>query len=230
MEKYLFIILLSLVPSIFWIFLVEYVDKKNPEPKKEIIKCFAYGAVIVLPAFLIIQQAKQLLSLFNISPIVEVLILSFVIDGLLEELTKFSVMRSSVCHCKFFDEPIDGLVYGVTIAMGFAFTENFLYLLTANPQLIIVRFATPTLMHAMSGGIIGYHMALAKFRKVSNFKRFLYISSGILLAAVFHGSYNAVIRYNVFYFAIPIAFLLIGIYFYLLRGVKKAQHEFEENL
>ena len=230
MQKDLIILLFSLIPSFFWLLLTRYVDKKNPEPKKQIVKFFIFGALIVLPAFVVIQSAKSLLITAGFPPIIEILILSFLIDGLIEELAKFLVIKNCVCHCKFFDEPLDGLIYGVTVAVGFAFVENFLYLLTANPELILVRFATPTLMHALSGGIIGYHVALAKFRKVSKAKRFFYIFLGIILAAAFHGLYNAVIRYNIFYFAIPIAFLVIAVYFYLLAGLKKVQHEYEENL
>lgn len=221
MYSYILIVLFSLLPSIFWLLIVRFIDQKNPEPIKEVVKIFFWGMIIVLPAFILVQGAKFLLGKFELPQILNIIILSFVIDGLIEEYAKYTILRNKIYKREIFNEPLDGLVYGVTTAMGFAFVENFLYLLFSKPELIIVRFTTPTLMHALAGGIIGYHLAMAKFKNVSKTKRRLYIFIGLLLAILFHGFYNSVIRYGFSYSAIPLSILIIIVYIYLLRGLRR---------
>jgi len=225
-HNYFYIILFSFLPSVFWILIVaRFIDRKNPEPLKELIKVFVLGCIVILPAFLLVKGAQYLLGQINLSEIVYLLILSFLIDGLIEEIAKFVVLKEYIYKKIFFDEPLDGLVYGVTVAMGFAFVENILYLAFSRPELIILRFTTPTLMHALATGIVGYHLSLAKFKKVSLAKKRFYIFCGILLATLFHGLFNSVIRYNIFFNYIPLAILIVFSYIYLLRGLRRVQKE-----
>lgn len=228
MLNYLYIIFLSLIPSLFWIFVAaRFIDRKNPEPLKEIVKVFLGGCLITLPVFILVQSAKYILGQFILPDLFYILLLSFMVDGLIEEIGKFFVLKDGICNKGCFDEPLDGLVYGVTVAMGFAFVENILYLAFAKPELIILRFITPTLMHALATGIVGYHLYLAKFKKVSPFKKKLYVFSGLLIAVVFHGLFNSVIRYNIFVNYVPLAILIVFSYIYLLAGLRKAQKEKE---
>ena len=44
-----------------------------------------------------------------------------------EEVLKFTVLYSLVYKMKDFNEPIDGIVYGVTVSLGFATLENIYY-------------------------------------------------------------------------------------------------------
>jgi protease PrsW len=226
--NYFYIISLSFIPSLFWILVAaRFIDRKNPEPLKEIIKVFLGGCLVTLPVFILVQGAKYFLGQFILPDLLYILLLSFMVDGVIEELGKFFVLKDGICNKSCFDEPLDGLVYGVTVAMGFAFVENILYLAFVSPELIILRFITPTLMHALATGIVGYHLYLAKSKKVSLFKKKLYISFGILIAIVFHGLFNSVIRHNIFINYVPLAILIVLSYIYLLVGLRKAQKEKE---
>jgi protease PrsW len=221
--NYFIIVLYSFLPSIIWILAVRFIDRKNPEPHKELIKAFLGGCIIVLPVFILVQGAKYFLDQSGLPDFLYILLLSFMIDGFIEELGKFFILKDFVYHKSFFDEPLDGLVYGVTVAMGFAFVENIFYLAFNRPELIIMRFTTPTLMHALATGIVGYHLALAKFKNVSKSKKRWYIFLGLVLATLLHGLFNSVIRYNLFFNYIPLALLIVFSYIYLLRGLRKVQ-------
>lgn len=225
MFNYFIIILCSFLPSIIWISAVRFIDRKNPEPRKELIKAFLGGCIVTFPVFIVVQGAKYLLDQLGLPNFFYILLLSFMIDGFIEELGKFFVLKEGVCKKKCFDEPLDGLVYGVTVAMGFAFVENIFYLAFNQPELIIMRFTTPTLMHALATGIVGYHLVLAKFKNVSKSKKRWYIFLGLVLATLLHGLFNSVIRYNIFFNYIPLAFLIVSSYIYLLRGLRKIQKE-----
>lgn len=219
--NYILIILFSLLPSIFWLLVARFIDRKNPEPAKQIVRIFIWGMIIAVPTFILVQGIKFFSEKITISPLLYIFILSFLVDGLIEEYAKFAVVRDKIYEKEVFNEPLDGFVYGVTCAMGFAFVENLLYLLFSKPELIILRFTTPTLMHALATGIVGYHLGVAKSKKVSQGKKRLYIFTGLLLAILFHGLYNSVIRYNLFWTAIPLAILIISSYIYLLRGLRR---------
>ena len=52
---------------------------------------------------------------------------AFVLSGFVEELAKWVVLIAAVYHWDEFDEPLDGVVYGVAVALGFATLENFLF-------------------------------------------------------------------------------------------------------
>src|SRR5262245_45655532 len=52
---------------------------------------------------------------------------AFFLAGFLEELSKWVMLMAAVYHWKEVDEPLDGLIYGVAIALGFATLENVLY-------------------------------------------------------------------------------------------------------
>jgi len=225
MFNYILLVALALFPSIFWLIVVRFIDKENPEPIKEIIKIFIWGMIIAFPTFILVQGIKFFSEKITPHPLLYILILSFLIDGLIEEFAKYAVVRDKIYEKEVFNEPLDGFVYGVTCAMGFVFVENFLYLLFSKPELIIIRFTTPTLMHALATGIVGYHLGMAKFRQVSVNKKRLYIFTGLLLAIIFHGLYNSVIRYNLFWPAIPLTILIIIVYIYLLRGLRKISKE-----
>ena len=64
---------------------------------------------------------------------------------------------------KDFNEPIDGIVYGVTASLGFATLENFYYVYlladyfqTSSMSLAIVRSFSAVPAHAVFGVFMGY--------------------------------------------------------------------------
>ena len=56
---------------------------------------------------------------------------AFILSGFVEELAKWVVLVAAVYHWDEFDEPLDGVVYGVAVALGFATLENMLFVTAA---------------------------------------------------------------------------------------------------
>ena len=52
---------------------------------------------------------------------------SFLTAAWVEELLKFLVLYFIVLRRSEFNEPMDGIVYGVTVSLGFATYENYSY-------------------------------------------------------------------------------------------------------
>ena len=111
---------------------------------------------------------------------------AFLVAGLCEEGFKFLVLHKFCARKKDFDEPMDGMVYGVVASLGFATLENVLYVLGGGMDVALARAATAVPAHACFGGLMGYFYAKAHFGTRS--------TGGYMMALaipiVAHGIYN----------------------------------------
>jgi RsiW-degrading membrane proteinase PrsW (M82 family) len=85
---------------------------------------------------------------------------------------------------KYFDEPIDAMVYMITAAMGFAALENAVFLIApvGEPfEMMIFRFVGATLLHALASGLLGYYWIKGK------------VFLGLTVATVLHLFFNILI-------------------------------------
>ena len=114
---------ITIVPSII-IFCYFYFSDKFKEPKQTIAIVFALGILICFPAGIvnsfIIDNFQQDT---NFS---ERLYSSFLTAAWVEELLKFFVLYYIVLRRSEFNEPMDGIVYGVTVSLGFATYDELL--------------------------------------------------------------------------------------------------------
>lgn len=217
-------LLLSAGPTLLWLFVCLRLDKAAPEPGLPIFKTFLWGCLITIP---IIPLAGSLTRLIQdtswFGSISLIIILSFLIDGFIEETSKYLILRYRTYYSVHFDELRDGFIYGMVLGLGLAFVENILYGflvgdLATGAFTILLRGFTSTFMHFLAGGIIGYHLGLVKFTSVKNPK--LIIFRGLIIAILFHGLYNTIVRFNWWWNLIPLAILLIVVYFLIFKKIK----------
>ena len=223
-QKSIIFLLLSAGPTLLWLFICLRLDRSAPEPGLQIFKTFLWGCLITIP---IIPLAGFLTRLIQnsswFSPIVLIIVLSFLIDGFIEETSKYLVLRYKTYQSVHFDELRDGFIYGMSLGLGLAFIENVLYGflvgdLMTGASTILLRGFTSTFMHFLSGGIIGYHLGLVKFNSVKKPK--LIIFRGVIIAILFHGLYNTIVRFDWWWNLIPLAILLIVVYFLIFKKIK----------
>jgi RsiW-degrading membrane proteinase PrsW (M82 family) len=109
-----------------------------------------------------------------------------VVVGLSEEGSKFLGAWSLAGHHRNFDEPVDGIVYGVASALGFAAVENVKYFavgrLTAT--IIAARTFTSVPAHMFFGAIWGYALGQKLIKKRTSVLLFLG------WAALAHGAFD----------------------------------------
>jgi RsiW-degrading membrane proteinase PrsW (M82 family) len=88
---------------------------------------------------------------------------AFMFAAIPEELCKFWFLRRHIRgpHC---DEPMDGVVYGAIVSLGFAALENLLYVSQAGFQTGLLRAFTAVPMHASVGALMGLALSLEKIR------------------------------------------------------------------
>ncbi len=117
----------------------------------------------------------------------------------IEEVTKYLAARFTVLNRKEDDEPIDPVIYMITVALGFAAAENTLFLLSplagTTPLETLVtgnlRFVGATLLHVLSSAVIGVALGIA-FYKPRRTKR-LFVFCGVILAVLLHSLFNFLI-------------------------------------
>jgi protease PrsW len=191
---YIFYAFFGLAPSIIW--LLFYLRKdSHPESNSMILKVFFYGMVsAVFAAAIEIGLTKIIPQGYSL---VLFLIEYFVIVSLVEELSKFLVIKIRVLKDPEFDEPVDAMLYMIIAALGFAALENLLYIfpvllqqeMSVSQAMIIslIRFVGATFLHALCSGTIGFFLAYSIFKLKS---KKLLLTFGIFLAATLHGLFN----------------------------------------
>ena len=191
----------GILPALFWLWFWLKEDKEHPEPRGLILLAFLVG-MLAVPLVIPLQKFVSTHVLQDQSA--DLLLASDWRTGLLgitlwvviEELTKFLLAYILVLRRKAVDEPIDPLMYMITIALGFSALENSLFLL--NPlngghimtSLITgnLRFMGATLLHVASSSAIGIAMAFG-FYKRPIYKE-LYILWGVILSIALHTIFN----------------------------------------
>jgi RsiW-degrading membrane proteinase PrsW (M82 family) len=177
------IIALGFGPGLFWLWYFQQKDLE-PEPRHMIRNCFLLGMVAVIPAALLEQ-------LFRTWETVDAVIVAPVV----EESLKFLVCFLVIWRNENFDEPMDGVIYAVSVALGFASLENCFYLVAAYREsaadlgvVTILRafFAVPS--HALYAVMWGYGLGRAKFSQREVGKPL--IAAGLGLAMAVHAAYN----------------------------------------
>lgn len=185
----LWLLLLSQLPVVAIFSYVYLQDKHEPEPISLLFKTFLGGALIAPVAAIGTVLFK---SFFAIPEDPQGLVLAlFVFFGvaLIEELGKYFVLRFYAYRQPDFNEPFDGIMYSVAVALGFAALENFLYVAHYGISVAIMRMFTAVPLHAMTGIVFGYFAGLAKFSNEPLLER-TYLRRGLFLAVIFHGLYD----------------------------------------
>lgn len=197
--SYVLLISLGFIPSLAWLFFFLKEDV-HPEPKKIIMKVFIAGASITFATIFLqiyLQKLLFLLSWGNIHP------LPFFLFAFIEEALKFFAAWIIIKKSKFFDEPVDAMIYMIVAALGFALVENIAVAMNIGAVseaigVITIRFVGATLLHALGSGIVGYYwakaiMVLKKDNNLSKNIEGIIIFKGIIIASAIHTIFNYLI-------------------------------------
>ncbi len=181
------LILMAVAPVLVIILYIYIQDKYDKEPPKLLIGSFLFGAIVsVIIVTAIYLVSDYILPLRDKFSVWQQFIRAFIVVALTEEFSKYIIVKYFAQPRKAFNEPYDGIIYAVMVSMGFACTENILYVLQGGYSVAILRAFTAVPAHATFGILMGYYMGKAKFSK----HRFQLNMFGLLLATLFHGAYD----------------------------------------
>jgi len=187
---FLGLLVLAVAPGLFILWYIYHQDKYEPEPKKLIFKVFLWGVVSTIPAIIVEILLEKALPVSGTTSLLGAFVGAFIVVAPIEEVCKTSAAYFSAYRSPEFNEVMDGIVYGVAAAIGFATLENIFYVCSMGAGVGVMRalFAVPG--HAMEGAIIGFYMGMKKMNPDSPHR---YILAGFIIAVLFHGVYDFVL-------------------------------------
>ncbi len=188
------IVLLAVLPSIYYLVRARESERYGREPYGRLLAVFAFGGItaviisIVLEVLIIgnLDMAKRLYELGDTNFLAAV-----VVAPIVEEAAKALGVVLVMAH---FSRAEDGLVYGVAAGLGFAATENLLYELSALEAgglvayfaTVIIRSISSTLLHASATGVTGLGVGKAQVTSSRLYVAFPYY----LVAVLMHSGFN----------------------------------------
>lgn len=157
-----------------------------PEPPRVIWATFGLGVLTVIPVLIVAIPmmiiAKGIPNIHGAA-----LATAFLGAAIPEEFFKFTVLRFYCARHKEFNEPMDGIVYGVAGSLGFATLENVLYVAQGGLQVAIMRALTAVPGHAFLGAIMGYFVGRAWFEPQ---RRGPLLCAALAVPILLHGLYD----------------------------------------
>lgn len=217
---------LALAPALAIMIYIYFKDKYEREPIKLLLKNFGLGAsASIIMTFIIGAFGNFFLPVTDPESLLQQFVKAFIVVALVEEFSKYVIVRYVAQSNKEFNEPFDGIVYAVMVAMGFAALENILYVFQYGMTNGIVRAFTAVPAHATFGILMGYFMGQAKFASTKKEKIRLNLT-GLLAATLFHGAYDFFLFINF------IPGISIGAFLSLIIGLilsRKAIKRHQEN-
>lgn len=178
----------ALAISSIWLIFLRNMDIYNKESWKDVIIVFIAGALftnLCLPIYDYFQYNTSIA--LGISPFMDFIYSVFVI-GFSEELVKIIPLILLIRFTNKLQEPFDYILYASVAALGFAFTENLIYL--QEPGNIVIRSVMSTVGHMFWSSTIAYTYVLAKYKYKSKRNLILFPLVGFLLACFAHGFYD----------------------------------------
>ncbi|HSO31658.1 MAG TPA: PrsW family intramembrane metalloprotease [Labilithrix sp.] len=183
--------------SIAWLLFIRRFDRAHPEPMWLIGLTFVLGGLSTIPAGIAELQLADLtpwldprvvtfggqLFALPLAIIVFTVVVGFCEEGAKMLGAMFAVRRRE------FDEPVDGIVYGIVSSLGFAAAENMRYFAMTRlaAPIVIARCFMSVPAHMFFGAIWGYALGARLVEKRSRVLLFL------SLAALSHGLFDALL-------------------------------------
>ncbi|MCT4620122.1 MAG: PrsW family glutamic-type intramembrane protease [Marinisporobacter sp.] len=171
-------------------------DRYDREPVDLLAKTFLLGAVSVIPTAF---AEKILLSVNIFGGVLGAAYTAFIVAGFTEEFFKREVVLRLAFHHKAFDEKLDGIVYGVFSALGFATVENIMYVVfrfATNPYIGLYRGILSVPVHMLFGVTMGYYLSLAKYARHEQIRK-NYLKKALLIPAILHGIFDFILMANI---------------------------------
>ncbi|BAO77007.1 PrsW family intramembrane metalloprotease [Winogradskyella sp. PG-2] len=217
------LLLMAIAPIMVIIVYIYFQDKYEKEPIGLLLTSFLFGAIVsIIIVTILYLFTGRFIPITNEFNIWQQFIQAFIVVALAEEFSKYIIVKYFNQPKKAFNEPYDGIIYAVMVSMGFACTENIMYVMEGGYGTAILRAFTAVPAHATFGILMGYFMGKAKFSK----NRFKLNMAGLFLAVLFHGAYDFFLFIR-FIPGISIgAFISLAIAIYLSRkAIKKHQED-----
>ena len=162
----LLVIITALIPAVILGWWIYQKDSLRPEPLNMLIKAFLYGVGSTFVT-LVITQLLAIIGLFvyDLGSYSGAVSTALFAAALPEETAKLLMLWLFLRKNPYYDEYFDGIVYAACVGLGFAATENVLYLVQSENWIGtgIVRGLTAVPAHFAIACAMGYFYSKRHF-------------------------------------------------------------------
>ncbi|GAA4286050.1 PrsW family intramembrane metalloprotease [Georgenia daeguensis] len=221
---------LALLPLVGVLAAVAWVDRWEPEPRWLLLAALLWGVGVSTAVSLILNEAFAFYVMGATGSSLAASVLGTVVGApLVEETAKgLGVLLIFLLRRRYFDGPVDGIVYAAVVAAGFAFTENILYFVQYSDvltEVFVARAVQSPFAHVTFTAVIGIALGFAS--RSANRHSWLWLFpvgwlGAMMLHAVWNGS-AALALYDVLYWLFQVPLFAAGIVLVVwLRNDEKA--------
>jgi protease PrsW len=179
----------SVLPGLVICYAMFRIDKYERESFGTLAVCAVAGGLLTFPAVWSEVWAAVLLGIEHKRTLLDTFVLAFGIVAPIEEALKWGVLLL-VFPRRFFNEPLDGIVYAVMIGMGFATLENVAFAERFGPHSLALRALTAVPAHLVFAIVQGYYAGLAKFGPKADTESTSLLIKGFFYAFLLHALYD----------------------------------------
>jgi len=161
------VIAAAIAPALLVLWLIVAADSR-PEPARMVFIALLLGAASTIVALAVELVLTAILPLPQ-DPWLAAHARALFIAAIPEESLKVPLIAAIALRSRAFDEPMDGVVYGTAVGLGFAAIENIGYVLGAGAEwgsVAIFRSVLSVPLHGAFGAIAGAYIARARFAGV----------------------------------------------------------------
>ena len=196
----IFLVILAALAPVAWLLWTIYrKDSAQPEPTKWLVKAIVFGIGSVFLSLAISMPTSMVLGM-NIDNQVygsfaEAVGDAFFLAAIPEEVAKLFMLWLLLRKNPFFDEHFDGIVYAVSVGLGFAAFENICYLLGGIEDgswigIGVARALFSVPAHYFFAILMGYYYSLYHFGIDRSVKAKVMVLVAPILA---HGIFDALL-------------------------------------
>ncbi len=189
------LLILSILPVVLMGYIIYKNDKVEKESPGLLCKLFLGGIGAVAITLIITILVYLFFPVFASTESLDLIMLipyCFIIVGLVEEGSKWIILKGLTWKNKEFNYIYDAIVYAVFVSLGFAALENIIYVLNGGIATAITRTIFSIPGHTFFGVFMGYYYGLAKQAEINGNikleKKNLYLS--LLVPTTLHGIFD----------------------------------------
>lgn len=218
---------IAIIPGILIILYVYTKDRVEKEPITLIVKLLIFGAITTILAGYAEAYSSMLFPQYPVGSLQYSLINSFCLAAFWEELLKFLALKIGSWRHPSFNYRFDGIVYGVSTAVGFALLENVMYVAQYGFQTAVVRAFTAVPLHAFCGVFMGIFYAYAKKASIlgQGGAKFACNLLALIVPMIIHGIYDTLAFLRADWAFIGLMIFVVFLYIIAISTIRKNSAE-----
>lgn len=176
-------------PTALYTLILWWLDRYEKEPLHLLIVTFVWGAVPALFLAIIAELAFGDAANMLLGPGAETTIVAPIVE---EPLKAVALIGLFVFARREFNGVLDGIIYGALVGFGFAMSENILYFIAYNQQLISVWLLRAIMFgfnHAFFTSIVGIALGAVRYER-RRWMGYVAVPVALWLAILLHALHN----------------------------------------